>query len=678
MRKLSVKGITVLICVSLTIPFAGCGSKTGENIVENTQISSQMVSDVSVEDSGENQTDNASVSEENAAEEARLKDEEEKKRAEEEAKLKEEEEKKKQEEEEARRKAEEDAKQREEERIRTEQMNSFSMMYYLAITAEEIRTSKDNRLILEDIYTSLLNDINPGAVDEITQDHLRNLRDIIKAYINISVKRDRLQYIYNQNKASAIRSAVPNPLAILSVTNSFDWKKLALTVAYTAVDSYNNYKKSTESADNAFIMSGWELDDEEVATVQKNRDRAFEYMVDMVQEYNLDGMLTLNEKAIEYFAQICDIESIPEKIKRLEAEEEQYKLLGNYWLELADCYFETDQYRKCLDCVEKYNELSTGIYRKDFNYVKILPMAIASAEETYAGNKYLSVMNGFADDIIKNTSTDDWSMRYFAAQTYLRLYSKTQDRKYMETAYKIISENVTVLLAEQRKLNDTYLNDLVEVTVSEPDYRYLTDKEKKEKKKTYKEEKKLAQEYNKTQKKIRETELPHLYEPLILNCELLFALADKMGISDKEKNNIEAILQTGTNGIFISRPVNDAYSFSGMNHIYNVDLSKDDIRIPANLLTSESKISVTISDGGQQNVLDDVKVSKVERKGNSIETFTAVITSSKWKKYKWTANTKIKITINYPDAGDRSVTLDYEVKEFEAHWYGDKVVFGRK
>ena len=29
---------------------------------------------------------------------------------------------------------------------------------------------RDNRLVLDEIYTSLLNDINPGAVDEITQD----------------------------------------------------------------------------------------------------------------------------------------------------------------------------------------------------------------------------------------------------------------------------------------------------------------------------------------------------------------------------------------------------------------------------------------------------------------------------------------------------------------------------
>ena len=188
--------------------------------------------------------------------------------------------------------------------------------------------------------------LNPGAVDEITQSHLRNLRDIIKSYLNISVKRERLQFIHNQEKAAAMRSAVPNPLAILSVSNALNWKKLALTVVYTAVDSYNNYKRVGENADMAFIMSGWELDDEEKDTVMKNRDRAFDYMVDMVQEYNLDGLKTLNEKAIEKFAEITGIANASERIKLLKAEEQTYSMLGNYWLELANAYFETDQYKK--------------------------------------------------------------------------------------------------------------------------------------------------------------------------------------------------------------------------------------------------------------------------------------------------------------------------------------------
>ena len=78
------------------------------------------------------------------------------------------------------------------------QQNALNMLNFLAFTAEEIYIAKDNRLILEDIYTALLNEINPGTIDEITQDHLRNLRDIISSFLNIDTKRSRLQYIYNQ------------------------------------------------------------------------------------------------------------------------------------------------------------------------------------------------------------------------------------------------------------------------------------------------------------------------------------------------------------------------------------------------------------------------------------------------------------------------------------------------
>lgn len=574
-------------------------------------------------------------------------------------------------EEEARRQAEED-------RIRAEQLNSFSMMYYLAITAEEIRTSRDNRLILDDIYTSLLNDINPGAVDEITQDHLKNLRDIIKSYILISTKRERLQFIYNQEKAAAIRSAVPNPLAILSMANSFDWKRLAMTVVYTAVDSYTNYRSASENADMNYLMSGWELDDEEVATVQKNRDRAFDYMVDMVQAYHLDGMLTLNEKAIEKFAEICAIESVQERIRRLVSEENTYRLLGNYWLELADCYFETSRYEKCLECVARYNELATGIYRKDFNYAKILPKAIVAAQNVYSGDEYISNVQAFAEALIKNTSTEDWSSRYFVAQVYLDLYSRTNNREYLEDAYQIAYDNVTILLKEQRAINNAYLSDVKELTVEEPDYRYLTEQEKKEKKEWYKEEQRRVKAYNKELRETRKTELPALYEPLVLNCELLFALADKLSISDTEKAEIEAILRTGSNGTFIVKPINDAYSFRNRKNQYSVEFDGDSLLIPADLLSAGSVITITVTESGNSVTFDDCEITKVERKGKTIDTFVAHVSSKQLKKYDWTANSQVTITITYGDAYDRSIKMNFIVSEFQEHWYGDKVVFEQK
>ena len=565
--------------------------------------------------------------------------------------------------------------QKDEYGLTEQQRNSFSMLYYLAITAEEIRISKDNRLILDDIYTSLLNDINPGAIDETTQDHLKNLRDIIKSYINISVKRDRLQYIYNQDKAATIRSAIPNPLAVLSMTNSFDWKKLATSVVYTVVDSFNNYKRANESVDKEFLMSGWELDDEETATIQKNRERAFDYMVDIVQEYNLDGKLTLNEKAIEKFAEICAIESVQQKIRRLESEENTYKLLGNYWLELADCYYETSQYQKCLDCVEKYNELATGIYRMDYNYVQILPKAIVAAQTVYSGDEYVTNVKAFADAIMENTTTEEWSIRYFAAQVYLDLYARTSESDYLDDAYNIAYDNVTILLDEQRAMNVTYLEGVKELTVDEPDYRFMTEEEKKEVEQEYKDEQKRLKAYNKSLKETRKTELPSLYEPLVLNCELLFALADEINISNQEKSEIEAILQTGSNGVFMVDPINAHYSFSTNDFNRSIELQKDKVIIPVNLLSADAKVVVTVTDNGQTVTFDDCVVTEVKREGDTVDSFFAHVSSKQMKAYKWTADSRATVKITYGEDID-GLQIQFKIAEVRDNWIlADKVVF---
>ena len=99
--------------------------------------------------------------------------------------------------------------------------------------------------------------------------------------------------------------------------------------------------------------------------------------------------------------------------------------------------------------------------------------------------------------------------------------------------------------------------------------------------------------------KSRKTELPSLYEPLILNCELFFALADKLNISDSQKANIEAILKTDTNGIFVSKPINDAFSFNHKEYSYSIELTKDKIIIPADLLTADASIIATVMENGK-------------------------------------------------------------------------------
>ena len=43
------------------------------------------------------------------------------------------------------------------------------------------------------------------------------------------------------------------------------------------------------------------------------------------------------------------------------------------------------------------------------------------------------------------------------------------------------------------------------------------------------------------------------------------------------------------------------YAFSDLNNTYAIDLTKDEITIPVNLLTSETCVTVTVKDGNTEN-----------------------------------------------------------------------------
>ena len=123
------------------------------------------------------------------------------------------------------------------------------------------------------------------------------------------------------------------------------------------------------------------------------------------------------------------------------------------------------------------------------------------------------------------------------------------------------------------------------------------------------------------------------------------------------------------------KPINDIYSFNQTGNKYAIELLKDEIIIPADLLTDNSQIAIIVSESGSSQTFDDCVVSEVERKGSNISDFKAYVSSKKFKKYDWTADSKVEIKITYSDVYDKTVSFKYYVSTFEDHWYGDKVVF---
>ena len=547
--------------------------------------------------------------------------------------------------------------------VSEQQRNSVEMLFYLNMVSQKIESSKNNRIYLEEVYSSLLNDTNPAAVDKKTQDHLQTILTIIKDYRQLELKRERLQYIYEQDKANSIKAAMPSPMAVLNIVQSTDWKKLVTSVLYTAASSYNNYKTANDSLDKQFMLDGWELDDEETEHIHQNRTRAFNYMVDIVRDYQLSADLALNEDFINEFVEKISNTNQNQKLQYLKSHKEIYAAFSPYWLELAKCYYELEDYQDSLACLANYETIGSGIFRYDVQYAEFLPMAIVAAQSVYANDKdqYVKVIEKFTDTL-NSPHQKRWELKYFAAQSYMDLYAKTKNTEYLKKAYEIAKDNVNSLVNEQEALNDTYLNDVKELTLSGPDTELLTKDELKA-------QQKELDKLNKSLKGKRKTELPELYEPLIINCELLFSLADELKIDSKEKGSINGILD----GVFIVDPVIEKYSFD-KKHTNTIEFSEDALIIPANILTASALITAVVSNSNE--TIADFELTEVERTDTSISCFKAYYESDKLDDVDWKVGDKVTFTVSNGEYYD-DVVFVFRVKEVKSGaWAWIQGIFG--
>ncbi len=533
------------------------------------------------------------------------------------------------------------------------QRNSINMLNYMTALTQRVNQEKGNQLFLESAYNSFDN-LYPNAVDTKTQAQITSLMDTIQNYRMISVKRDRLEYIYEQNRAKALRQAIPNPLGLLSAVQSGSKLKMIVAVLYMAADSASSYQAATSQADLQYIKDGWELDDEESAELHNSTKNALTYLLNMVRDYDLPGDYALSREAVEDFvlwSSKPDSQRVS-KISWFESHQDTYSEFGPYWLELAKYYYDSEEYEQCLSAIGKYESVTTRIFRKNIDYASVLPMAIVSAKQTMSKREYIKAADQYCTLILKNTKDSDWALRYFTAQIYLDLYSITDDAAYLDKSYQIAFDNVVVLVDGQRELNKAYIADVQEV---------------KAEKDATKREKQEIKNYNRALKEERKIALPPVSEALYLNCDLLFALAEKKNIPATEKNRIEAVLHENGEDIFLTKALDNKFRFGNCEELNadKIDITFDGktLTIPAIVVTDRSVITVTITGSAGITILEDWTVDSVKRpKKAGVSDFIATFSSKTGKDYKYQEGELVTITvIPVAETPDESVAFMYNV-----------------
>lgn len=683
--------ISLALVMSLTVSLLpACGDKMSATIDET--VANQVETSVQTNENNENKE---SKSDEAKAEQERLKAEAEAKKAEDE-RLKAAEEAKKAEEErikaeEERLKAEAEAKKAEEERLRAEaeakrleeerlsaeaekedeltpiQATSISMLNYMTVLTQEINNSRSNQMFLESARTSLYNETNFNAVDTKTQAQIKQLVAIIDDYRMVDVKRERLQFIYEQNQAQALRQAIPSPMGLLSVVQSGGMLKAAASVVYMAVDSATSYKAATNQAELQYIKEGWELDDAEIKLLQNSTTAQFDYMCNMVRDYDLPDEYVVRDTDVTAFVEYSNKTNLVQKIDWFEANEKKYQKFGPYWLELVKDYYESNDYQKCIHAINQYEAISAKITRQDGDYAYAIPMVIIASKEILPKDEYVKVARKYCQLIKQNTKDEDWAIRYFSAQIYLDLYAISKNANDLNEAYSIVYYNVNTLLDEQRKLNKAYLEP---VQTSEAE-KGATKRAKEE-----------VKQYNKLLKEERKTAVPPVSEALYLNCELLFALADKKGVSSSERDKIEKMLHENDEDLFLTKTLDNRFRKYGStirSADFEVSFDGKELTIPVICFSDRSQVTVSIK-GSNAEILDDWEITEVTRPKKSDYTdFMVTLKSAKGKKHNYQAGERIVITvIPVIDLPDEEIEFTFEVVAVKKAFVFNGIEFERK
>ena len=519
-----------------------------------------------------------------------------------------------------------------------EQRTKVEILHFIAYVVQRINDSRYSRLTLENYFDSLVNDIEKSNIDESTKKECMGIMETIKQYRLNQNELSRLEFLNNQGSALQIVKVIPNPLSVLDQIHEKGTVQALAGVAYSAIEQVADSEYASEE-ELKFLERQWALENAELDTLLKSRTQLFGYMVDVENALPKDVDVTLTESDIEEFVSKTNNSGKIAKLDWLKNNQEKYQYFGYYWLELADSCYENGDYEGCLSAIKTYRAHTAGIFNLDKRLAQSLRYAIMAAKEVMSDEECELAVADFVDTIVRNIGPKDWDLRYFAAQMYLDLYGKTDKKDYLDKAYKQAKINVENLVQAQLQQNNLYLQNVETVDIP---------------KGTDSDESKIIKDYNSYMKEQREKALPPVYEPLVLNCDLLFALAEKLDISENEKKVIDDILHN--EHVFLSNEMDQRYSFetSGDSEkLKDSDLKYDttfkEFTIPAVYVPEGTMLKADISSGGQNYHIDDWTVKEVNRnKSNNVNDFDVVFKTSSKDKIKYKEGDVVLMTIIPP------------------------------
>ena len=532
--------------------------------------------------------------------------------------------------------------------LTSEQRNALAILNYLTVVSQEINASAQSRLYLEQVYDSLIDNLYPNAVtDKQTLAQVNALLDTMNKYRMIASQRERVEMTYAHQQAQTVKDVlaklVPDTTTWTEALATRSWTGFGLTIGKSLLSNIISQRSDllklvSKSEDLQYLSDVWKLDDEEMEALHKSRKNAFNYMVSVIRDNRLPGELALSEEDARRYAECVTNGSAAQRIAFLEANHRVYRYFPDYWLSLAESYHEIGDYTSCLVAGDTYEALGVRLFRKDTHLVEVLPRLIASAAVVYKGDQYIERATHYIRLIDENAWSDDWFPRFFAAMTLVDMYADTGDEDDLKTASRFILPTLERLAREQRSLNAEYRAPLELRSVPW----YASTETAAEIRKS-----------NEALEKKRERELPPMYEPLVLTCDLLREIADKTDFSTLEAQTIDGILFPDDQLLFHSTRFDNTFRFFMRDllreNTNGVSFDGTILGVPVAWTSADADIRMTVAASGAKDAkatISDWTLKRVVRtSSDDLSQWRAEYESRTVGKYRWEPGDAVIITV---------------------------------
>ena len=402
------------------------------------------------------------------------------------------------------------------------------LMNYITTKIEEVINTRDEILLYETL-DNIENNIKPSYLKSTTREKVLKLIDGIYEKLKENIALKRINYIYEQKEANAMNEVLkPNVMSLLTTsiatTVTKDPMTAALTIGSLVVDRVQAYNTAIEESEDKYLKDNWKIEDEILENVKTLKKDLLEYRSKMVEEHNIPDEMVLSPKDVDEYGKNSIESNNSIRLRFFQDNLSVYKGYPQIFLELARCYYENQDYKKCVEYIDKYLNIGVNIFKTDKELAKVYPLGFIAAS-TYMDNteyeKYVLTNIDKMNEMVIQYDIDDSlsDVKYKAALIYLNLYRRTNNATLLKDAYERAKSNIVFLIKKQKELNKEY----IELSFGE------------------------------------KGEAP-VNNYMVLNLEVLYSLMEKLNLGQNEKNNIMQILyNTNKEHLFYNLELDEKY-----------------------------------------------------------------------------------------------------------------------